>query len=87
MIQGTNSVIDAARQLLAEFRDQGATPALWLIDPFALEEIKSEAGDHLQPAAPPHATFMGLPYESSPRYPGLELLTRDAALEAGHILA
>lgn len=30
---------------------------------------------------------MGLPYKTSARFPGLELLNREAAVEAGHIKA
>lgn len=88
MMQSTNSPIEAAQQLLGEFAAIGATPTLWLIDTFALEQIKEAAGasgGYLYPSTAPHATFMGLPYKSGDSYTGLELLTRDAAVAAGHI--
>lgn len=88
MSEETASVIDAARQLLAEFHERGSTPALWLFDPFTLEEIKAAAvGGHVQLMERPRTTFMGLPYKSSPRFSGLELLNHEAAVAAGHIAA
>jgi predicted phage gp36 major capsid-like protein len=89
-IRATASVIDAAHQLLAEFRARGTTPALWLIDAFTLEEIKDAAtagGAYLFPSTSPHATFMGLPFKSgSDDYAGLELLSREAAVAGRHML-
>lgn len=82
----TASPIDAAHQLLAEFRERGSTPALWLIDAFTLEQIKGVAGGaYVRPSMVHRQTLLGLPFLSGEGYDGLELLNLEAAIAGGHI--
>lgn len=77
--------VGLARSLLAQFRSAEKTPAMWLLTQGVVDEVRASAGAYLYPTAAPSATFLGLPYKIKAGGE-IELLTRDSAVKAGHLL-